>query len=136
MACHGCFGELIGACENRAIDDFRNLHIRIRGIDGSFEHIGGNGIRLTRLFVDAHLGDRNTHALVFDLQRDGFAGYVDFNDLCFATRHLHHGPLLGAMALEFLIGIGFIAKAAHKAAAQTRDFLRVQRQILIFRHAN
>ena len=136
MTRHGRFGELIGARENRTIDDFRNLHIRIRGIDGGFKHVGGNGIRLARLFVDAHLGDGNAHALVFDLQRDGFARHVDFNDLRFAARHLHHRTLLGAMALEFLIGIGLVAKAAHEATAQARNLLRVQRQILVFRHAN
>ena len=40
------------------------------------------------------------------------------------------------MALEFLIGIGLVAKAAHEATAQARNLLRVQRQILVFRHAN
>ena len=67
------------------------------------------------------------------VRRDDLAIALDGRDDAPLLRLLHHG-LLGAVAAA--VAVALVLEAAHEPAADPRDLRRIQREILLLRHAD
>ena len=84
-----------------------------------------------------HVGQIDLEDLaVLQTQHKLLARRVIFLDARLAERRVDKRLLFGRAALKVLVRLELIAQAAHQAAANTADLGRVERQVLLFCHAN
>ena len=84
-----------------------------------------------------HIGQVDLKDLaVLQAQHQLLTRRVIFLDTRLAKRRIDERLLFGRTALKVLVRLELIAQAAHQAAANATDLGRVERQVLLFCHAN